>query len=613
MWRSHITRAFVLVGLTACLLSQAASPATSSQLDSAGIEQLQPPPSQPQYYEAYYLHQGTYPYRENTRYAPEFQGLTHDMEYWFFANNAVDSFLNPYPAIWKIPVTQDLRHVMDFSPPEEASPKWVYKPLLKEGDMAEAGTNHVGDISYFKGKNPNDIGYVLAPIESSKQSHSIALFKSDNLEYVGRADIDYAYSDDKLPKYEYRNASGQRMYRDLGWVAVDPAGYIYTSPDFTTYVYKYQLNWDELPDRSPELTCLGRIRLLDRSGYPLELSHTQGGVFSEHGGLLYMVTGINHKRYGTDGINVFDTETWRRVAQSTIADDQSAFYYHYEAGFDQYEEPEGITIWDLDNKGAPNISGQLHVGILDNEGSNQNDDRVYISHYGVLYSDRLYTFPGAGTFTSPFNTVGEAYAGAWYGAQIRIQAGFYPEALTLSKHVELRAQGGTVTIGPSIATTPLNPLSTTSVQSPLVTRLSDPTSDFLTTNDQLIELLAQSSAANDDRYGMANIRAALQAGEGLVIFFAEPMYEGSFRASWSGGRGPCDPLWYSPNVDPWDDEAASFLFFAPDNSSLVLHIYEGDNYEEANIRFRGPTAVSDMDELGSIGAEELNSFKFEDW
>jgi len=44
-----------------------------------------------------------------------------------------------------------------------------------------------------------------------------------------------------------------------------------------------------------------------------------------------------------------------------------------------------------------------------------------------------------------------------------------------------------------------------------------------------------------------------------------------------------------------------------------LSSYEGDNYEEGNIRFRGPAAVSEMDKLDSIGEDELDSFKFEDY
>jgi hypothetical protein len=44
------------------------------------------------------------------------------------------------------------------------------------------------------------------------------------------------------------------------------------------------------------------------------------------------------------------------------------------------EEPEGLTLWDLDDGRAPNIHGQLHVLLLDNDDS---ADEVYIKHYGA--------------------------------------------------------------------------------------------------------------------------------------------------------------------------------------------------------------------------------------
>ena len=44
------------------------------------------------------------------------------------------------------------------------------------------------------------------------------------------------------------------------------------------------------------------------------------------------------------------------------------------------EEPEGITLWNLDGRGAPGVSGQLHVLMLDND---SNGDDIYVKHYAV--------------------------------------------------------------------------------------------------------------------------------------------------------------------------------------------------------------------------------------
>ena len=52
-----------------------------------------------------------------------------------------------------------------------------------------------------------------------------------------------------------------------------------------------------------------------------------------------------------------------------------------------------------------------------------------------------------GTPSRPFETVGAANDFAWNGARIKIQAGSYPEALTMDKQLTVLATGGTVTIG----------------------------------------------------------------------------------------------------------------------------------------------------------------------
>ena len=43
--------------------------------------------------------------------------------------------------------------------------------------------------------------------------------------------------------------------------------------------------------------------------------------------------------------------------------------------------PEGIDIWDLDSALAPNISGQIHVIMIDNAGADHDD--FYFKHYAV--------------------------------------------------------------------------------------------------------------------------------------------------------------------------------------------------------------------------------------
>ena len=79
----------------------------------------------------------------------------------------------------------------------------------------------------------------------------------------------------------------------------------------------------------------------------------------------------------------------RRVAQSTRGD--GAFKYEFHPGWSRYEEPEGLTWWDLTVPNAPAVPGvtssglavadtQLHAILLDND---PFEDDVYVKHYRV--------------------------------------------------------------------------------------------------------------------------------------------------------------------------------------------------------------------------------------
>src|SRR6185503_2510917 len=94
----------------------------------------------------------------------------------------------------------------------------------------------------------------------------------------------------------------------------------------------------------------------------------QGGEFAPGDNLLYLVSGFFDDEDGLEemeGIHVFETVTYQRVAHSTRG--YGHFDYYYDPGLPTYEEPEGLTIWDLDGAGAPGITGQLHVFVSDND------------------------------------------------------------------------------------------------------------------------------------------------------------------------------------------------------------------------------------------------------
>jgi hypothetical protein len=230
-----------------------------------------------------------------------------------------------------------------------------------------------------------------------------------------------------------------------GWCAIDPGGCIWTSNSSATLIHKYSVNWSTLAPDSIALIWEESATLRDENGTAITKAHMQGGVFSESGDLLYLMSGYIDGHYDHEGITVFDTDAWRRVAQSGTGDVLFRYEFHPEGLID--EEPEGLTIWDLEGVPPMEIGGQLHALMLDNELSD-DDDTVYLKHYTQsIYVD--YQWGGAewGTRDYPFNTVSEANDQCWDGARIVIRQGSYNEALTFSNRVEVIAEDGPVTIG----------------------------------------------------------------------------------------------------------------------------------------------------------------------
>jgi hypothetical protein len=360
-------------------------------------------------YESYFLFNGAYPDSEEPFYSDNVQGLTHDDNNWFISQTG---------DLWKIPVEYDLN--------SDEVPTGVTHVSTSDIHIAQLGYVHFGAPDYYK-------GYVLVPVgQDDTAPDGFLLFGGENLQYVGRA---------LLPA----------GYPDGGWVAIDPAGYIHTSSDNVTSIQQYSLDWKVLSGLPVGFTLtlelVNQIPLVDENGTPLRLEIMQGGVFSPNEHLLYMVTGYMYAHTSNEGITVFNTLTWpwQRIIQSTNG--FGHFNYRFQPGtVEGLDEPEGLTIWDLDDGRAPGIRGQLHVLMLDNDVYEQDDVTLY--HYtNVIYVDGSYTGDETGEPDKPFNTVGKANNLAWDGARIKIKAGSYSEALTFSKRIQILPWDGIVTIG----------------------------------------------------------------------------------------------------------------------------------------------------------------------
>lgn len=381
-------------------------------------------------YESYYLYLSDHPvYSDEAGYRENTQGVTHDDDYWFITQTL---------ALWKIPVGHDLNAV---SP---SDPGVSYLPLSNVPELWDLDYDHFGDPTYRRNIGYDNEGYLVIPIEHTSQGGPpsiIAVFESSNLAYLGHAEVTWP--------------DGSTA---LGWCAIAPDGYVYTSSWLVDSCYKYWLRWDLLPAQVV-LEPVGEVPFYDEAGDPLTLRHPQGGVFSASGELLYINAGVfvDSCPGGDDvdeawmrangGIHVFNTQTWWRIAKSTNG--YGYFDYEFYPGYvGGCEEPQGLTIWDLDDGRAPNITGQLHVFMLDNDWPSGDD--VSMKHYTqTIYVDNAHSGPETGRPWEPFNTVGEAVNTypAWPGSRISIKAGSYGETLTFSTRMQVIADGGTVTIG----------------------------------------------------------------------------------------------------------------------------------------------------------------------
>ncbi len=134
--------------------------------------------------------------------------------------------------------------------------------------------------------------------------------------------------------------------------------------------------------------------------------------------------------------------TGRFVRQSTSG--YGHFNYEFSAG-DYDSEPEGITILELGD-----FLGQLHVLLLNNDIMLGDPDNVTMKHYtNRIYVNGNYDGVEQGTLLQPFNTVQEAAALAWDGAEIVITAGSYGGEVTVEARVRVVSRGGAAKIGTS--------------------------------------------------------------------------------------------------------------------------------------------------------------------
>ncbi len=379
-------------------------------------------------YDGYYNYIGTWPVEKDTVYAEDVQGIAHSDNSWFITKSG-DS---EGSVLYKIAVTEDL-----------SNPQ-----ISKSVTPISSGLSQKGYTEY-KGmdsrRNPtNGIWYLLIGVQ-------------------GRSGAGIAFYDENL---SFKGVAHLSKQSAAGWCAIDNSGKIYSAVNNTDYLNCYELNWSSLAsDIVPAVFAPSKkILLKDSHGNSLTMVEYQGGDFTPEGDKLFIVTGFFDISTSPHGIHVFDVSTssssFKRIRKS---EQSGLFQYSYDPSPLDYEEPEGLTFWDLTDGRAPHIDGELHVLLLDNDADFpvpipfppfftivDDDDDVYIKHYTKgVYVDHTFSGTSNGDPTKPDKTISAAVNRAYDDMEIRIKSGIYPESLSISKHLHMAhySGAGRVTIG----------------------------------------------------------------------------------------------------------------------------------------------------------------------
>lgn len=213
-----------------------------------------------------------------------------------------------------------------------------YQKIAEQGiplPLQQQGYDHIGDGDYHD-------GLLYAPLEHNNYIDPVILVFDASLNVVRSG---------KLTTTRQQHAP---------WCAVHPwNGLVYTSEgDSVSTLYAYDAH---------TFSFIGHFRLYDANGQAETLNSIQGGCFSQNG-RLYLASG------NTDDIRCYSMLNGRLMGSMPVS---------YSKGFPEYEEMEGIAIWDLSGSGQ----GHLHVAILDNDWPSQDD--LYLYHYGVANPEML--------------------------------------------------------------------------------------------------------------------------------------------------------------------------------------------------------------------------------
>ncbi|MCX2681865.1 hypothetical protein OOZ15_18060 [Galbibacter sp. EGI 63066] len=303
---------------------------------------------------------GNYPKNRETNWSDSLQGVTHDEEHWYFTQKT---------KIIKFHVSTRLSHNTDASVEVAHMPK----------SLERYGGDHFGDPDFIRF---NRKGYLFIPVENEEgvnrigNAPRIAVFSTDGgLKFIGFY---------PLPQQNKRQKTAR-----AGWCAIHPQTRILYSShnriDSRYPVYMYKVDYRRIgQERNRDiLTTAGRFELKDSRGNPYIVSrYLQGGTFSPDGRLILLNGRASNDTPAREGgIHIFD-KNGRIVERSILGRSRRIkFRYQYEPGFPNYQEPEGITYWNLARRQSlpsKKLKGQLHAILLNKQAGKDN---YWFKHY----------------------------------------------------------------------------------------------------------------------------------------------------------------------------------------------------------------------------------------
>lgn len=321
-----------------------------------------------------------YPSNRENGWSEELQGVTHDDDCWYFSQK--DRLL-------KFPVGYDLNRPLDDDPTVLTAgiPRHDLdgSVLGADGSVVDplppgiTGSEHPGrDLQVL----PDEIRVVYSGTYGyyhhfgDPDWHSPYLYVPLESELSPRLPPKLLVMDAQLRHVATAMLSLQAS--EASWAAINPLnGLLYSSEFNASKLCVYRPVVGARVGQGPvafELQPVGFFPLYDYDGSERQLSRIQGGVFSRHGH-LYLVSDVSE-----NGVLAFDMSTGRRALWPLQVDYQPTKHVLFAEVIG--DELEGITIWDqVESQGAPGIRGQLHLIMIDNYGS--GDDDLYFKHYRV--------------------------------------------------------------------------------------------------------------------------------------------------------------------------------------------------------------------------------------